>query len=486
MRAASLQKTARGGKFSYAFCVFLPRCREPNEPMKSSFSPFPMSMHLIFRLRHLLLLLLAGATLSAVAQNQALRLDGEGSYAEFPPGQFGNLTHATVEVWAKWDGLKNYSRVFEFGRSWQSMSLFNHATTPDLRFNIYPRHAQRDDSARHFLTASGLIRTNEWIHLAAVSGPGGMLLYANGRLVGQHTNTASFAAFKMAGTNYLGRGLSGTSTDEDFHGEIDEVRIWNYRRSVAQIREDMFKRLSGVEPGLIHLWNFDDGTANDSTANAAHGKLRGNAVVVSSELGLVTETITPAPAVAAAVPPVVPVNVNGNGSSMAGWWIAGALTVLVMVLAWLAYMFRRSGLGSAKIIGAEPVPARIPIEAPSLQQAPPPVAPAVNHEQLKERALEELTSFAKESLVQGLFTQRAALLEAQKQAQQDLVQLEARLAMLELPERIQAYEQRISDLERQLASRGDEVSGLTKATLRLLRQKLSEEKQKARPGHRYN
>ena len=35
----------------------------------------------------------------------------------------------------------------------------------------------------------------------------------------------------------LGRGLVANPGDEDFQGEIDEVRIWDHRRSVAQIRD---------------------------------------------------------------------------------------------------------------------------------------------------------------------------------------------------------------------------------------------------------
>jgi hypothetical protein len=108
-------------------------------------------------------------------------------------------------------------------------------------------------------------------------------------------------------------------------------------------------------------------------------------------------------------------------------------------------------------------------------------------QEMKDRALAQLTEFAKESLVQGLYSQRKALLEAQQKAQQELAQLEARLAAAALPERIRAYEERIAELEAEVASRGDEVKELTKATLQLLRQRLEEEKQLERkPPRRFN
>src|SRR5678815_5194333 len=90
------------------------------------------------------LLLCVFAAAVAPAQNRALKLDGKGSYAELPPDIFKDLTQATVEVWAKWSEFNAFSRIFEFGAGYQSVSLFNHATTNDLRFNIYPRMARND------------------------------------------------------------------------------------------------------------------------------------------------------------------------------------------------------------------------------------------------------------------------------------------------------------------------------------------------------
>jgi len=418
------------------------------------------------------------------AQNKALKLDGRGSYVELPPNIFRDLTQATVEVWAKWERFQNYSRVFEFGGPWQSMSLFNHADKPDLRFNLYPSFAKTDPSAQNVIRIPGVLHSNEWIHLAAVTGPGGMELYANGRLIGQHTNIASFADLKVFQTNLIGRGLTGNRNDRDFQGEIDELRVWNHRRSAAQIRANMFKRLSGKEDGLVHLWNFDDGSANDAVSSA-HGKLIGTAIIVPTDLGLVAE----AAPVAATAPTNSPtanamsaaaaVPTNTNSATM--WWIAGPLIALVVLLAWLAVMLRRSGLGSTKLLAAAPMHALPPGTSVSSAGA----TPALQDE-VKQRALTELTEFAKESLVQGLYSQRKALLEAHQKAQQELAELEARVVSLRLPERIRAYEKRIVELEGQLETRDEELHELTRATLQILRQRLAEEKEKESHAPRFN
>lgn len=430
-------------------------------------------------------------TSTAVAQNRALKLDGKGSYVELPPDIFTALTQATVEVWAKWAEFGAYSRVFEFGAGYQSVSLFNHLNSADLRFNIYPRYARNDPGSMFTARANGLLRTNEWMHLAAVSGAGGMKLYANGRLVAQHTNTTTFADIDVTFTNLLGRGLAKGPLDQDFRGEMDEVRVWDHARSLDQIRDAMFKRLTGKEEGLKHLWNFDDGTARDAVAAFGNGTLKGKAKVVSTDLDLAVATMPTAAVAEVPNSNALPVNgavfpstapIASNDANAAVWWIAGSLVALVGLLAWLVFLLRRSGLGSARVNAGPPTPSLDSGTGQLIGGA----AGARDDKEIKERALADLTDFAKQSLVQGLYSQRAALLEVHKKAQHELAELEARVVALHLPERIQAYEKRIEELETQLATRGDELRELTHATLEVLRRKLAEEKQKQDKPNRFN
>ena len=45
----------------------------------------------------------------------------------------------------------------------------------------------------------------------------------------------------------------------------------------------MGKKLTGSEPGLFALWNFDDGTARDLTPNGHDGVLAGNGQIVEAQ-----------------------------------------------------------------------------------------------------------------------------------------------------------------------------------------------------------
>jgi hypothetical protein len=455
-----------------------------------------------------LALMLAAAVRTSSAQemtltNRALKLDGTNSYVMLPPDIFTNLTEATIETWAKWQAFGSFSRVFEFGAGYQSVSVFNHSTNSDLRFNIYPRFAKSEPKWMFTAYAKEALRTNEWVHIAAVSGSSGMKLYVNGRLAAQHTNKMTFADIHAPQTNYLGRGLARGPTDRDFRGEIDEVRVWDHPRSVTQIRDNMFKRLSGKEEGLTHLWNFDDSTVRDSGPKGHHGKLMGKARIGRVDLDLALAVVpkppapvvptnaAPAPAPIAAAPASnpsaaqapIPIHVavtapttSSNAATIA--IICSAISVGALVV-FLMLLFRRNNnSGQAQL--AHNAPAQL---GSGDERA---VAGAPVDPQMRERALADLTDFAKQSLVQGLYTQRAALLEVHQKAQEELAALEAWVVALRLPERIAAYEKRIAELEGELATRGDELRELTLATLNVLREKLEEEKKKEVKPSRFN
>lgn len=420
------------------------------------------------------LMLLVATAQGEVVENRVLELDGSGSYVELPPDIFRDLQEVTVEVWTKWARFNRYSRVFEFGAAQNSMSLFNHGTEADLRFNLYPTFMadSRTDRFNYVARASGVLRSNEWMHIATVAGPGGMKLYVNGEIVALSTNAACLASIARTQTNLLGRGLTRNPSDQDFCGQLDELRVWNYQRTPEQIRKNMNRRVTGHEAGLVGLWNFDDGRANDATARANHGKLIGRTQVVVPDFPGGLELIASELVAAQSAPHLRTDGPGISSRTIVYGGIAGALGLILALSVWGVWLLRRSrGIALARTEGT------------STTLLPLAQGTASN---VKEQALAELTEFAKQSLVQGLYSQRNALLETQHKAQQELAELEARFVALKLPDRIQAYEKRIAELECELESRTGELRELTKATLALLRRKVAEEREVERGSQRFN
>ncbi len=124
-----------------------------------------------------------------------------------------------------------------------------------------------------------------WTHLAmAFDGSERTVkLYANGELAATSTNgfiptslTAGTGAFAIGGR---------PAVDEEFEGQIDDVRVWNDLRTADEIRENYDQKLSGSENGLAGYWNFDDvsgNTVQDGTTNNNDATLTGNARVINT------------------------------------------------------------------------------------------------------------------------------------------------------------------------------------------------------------
>jgi signal transduction histidine kinase/ligand-binding sensor domain-containing protein/CheY-like chemotaxis protein/protocatechuate 3,4-dioxygenase beta subunit len=207
--------------------------------------------------------------------DHVLQLDGTNSFVELPPEIFKELTNATVEGWVKWDRFGVRTRFFDFGRVNQTM-LLSADLGGDLRFF---QHKTFEDAQS--IQVRQVLRAGEWNHIAAVSGSKGMKLYLNGQLVGEDPFTGSFAAIGNNEHNYLGHSV--WRENADLLGEMDEVRVWNVERTEQEIQQQMYRNLTGAEPGLVGLWNFEDGTARDATTNGFHGRLIGNARVVAAQ-----------------------------------------------------------------------------------------------------------------------------------------------------------------------------------------------------------
>jgi signal transduction histidine kinase/DNA-binding response OmpR family regulator len=218
----------------------------------------------------------------ATTLNRVLDLDGLGSYAEIPADAFTNLTEVTVEGWVKWESFAHMSRFFDFTLGGFTLALMNRATSDVLWVESF-----RGDELTH-LSVPGILSPDRWIHLAVTADANGFKIFIEGRLAGTDQIQSRFSTERHQRRNYLGRSnfpfeFSG---DADFHGQLDEVRVWNHARSEEQIRTDRHKSLTGHEPGLVALWNFEDANRPgwDFSTNGWQARLQGRAAAFEQEL----------------------------------------------------------------------------------------------------------------------------------------------------------------------------------------------------------
>jgi len=236
------------------------------------------------------------------ATGKVLQLDGNGSHVKLPPDIFNELTEATVEGWVKWNTLRHFSRFFDFGNTFNSIRVANRGVSGTLHVGV--DRPPFTNASQLSLGLPRLIRTKEWCHIALVTGPQGVQVYFNGEQVASNSYPGSFASINNGDHNFLGR--SNWEGNEDFDGQMDEVRVWKVARTAEEIRANLASQLTGSEPGLLALWNFEDGTARDLGPNGHDGVLAGQAEIVDAE--------RPAPVAAAPLVKESVLELNGTGA----------------------------------------------------------------------------------------------------------------------------------------------------------------------------
>ena len=204
----------------------------------------------------------------------ALQFDGLTTSVSLPVMDLSYTNQLTIEAWVLPVGDFGPIISLEATNIWPMWELLFGASQT-LSFFMWSEVQERLPMQGF---AGGL-----WHHLAASCDGAHIRLYhngvflASGVMVGQVRGGAT--------SLLIGLNLAGNH----FNGQIDEVRIWSGARSAAEIDQGRFQRLTGVEPGLVAYWRFDEGTgtvAHDATGHGFDGKLVGNVTWVYSGVPL--------------------------------------------------------------------------------------------------------------------------------------------------------------------------------------------------------
>ncbi|KPA18765.1 secreted protein, partial [Candidatus Magnetomorum sp. HK-1] len=182
--------------------------------------------------------------------------------------QIANGTAITIEYWFKGSELLSPVRV-------QDGTLYIVAGYDFPN----PKHILSNDGGTTGGVSCGdpaIIHDGNWHHIAMtwqINTINGFKSYMDGVLVAsKNSANANLPNFSNI-DSYLGSHLG---TNLFLIGQLDEVRVWDYARSVSQIRETMCQKLSGSESGLVAYYRFDHmagTTLSDLSGNLYHGTL---------------------------------------------------------------------------------------------------------------------------------------------------------------------------------------------------------------------
>ncbi len=218
-------------------------------------------------------------TQMAFGENLALNLDGDGDYVTLP--QIPPQTSYSVSFWfspsATWDSSAVDRQIIYEANGPQPDTYVQLNDDGTVRYRTFTTPLNNLCSITDKWIAGA------WYHITVTYDSISHIksIYANG--IEQSSDTLSInLSLNTENAHTIGR---YTYTESQyFKGRIDEVRIWDHARTQEEILADMHTDLTGTEEGLVAYWNFDDGTANDGTANGYDGSLMGDAVITQSDM----------------------------------------------------------------------------------------------------------------------------------------------------------------------------------------------------------
>jgi hypothetical protein len=235
------------------------------------------------------------------AQNagNALSLDGVDDYASPLTPNVSGQNEGTIEFWFSTAGWNTSTSIWSGGNGHPGVNgdwarIGSHSTTvgnSNLVFGVY--------AGAWRWSNSGMIPDPAiWRHLAATWNSGGLKVYLDGVLVGSNGYTGGIPNFN---TELLGASAWGSF----FNGFTDEVRIWNFARSPAQVFSTMLDTLSSYyyttsDSGLIAYYRMDvledlginsDGIDDlrDLSVNGNHLDTYGDPLLTASGAFIITE-----------------------------------------------------------------------------------------------------------------------------------------------------------------------------------------------------
>lgn len=208
--------------------------------------------------------------------DKLLRFDGADDHVVVPATSASFAAGITVEAWAYLDSP---------GQASDSRAILSdtYVAGDPLQFTMHLSGADHKlcagfcyNGAWSAIQSSAAFPVGRWVHAAATYDGRTLRVYLDGVEVGSANFNRPLPVDADAWR--IGRRWDLGTPADMWKGHIADVRLWNKARAAADIRSDMFRRLSGREHGLCGIWGLDDGTAQDRCLLRRHGALTGSPV----------------------------------------------------------------------------------------------------------------------------------------------------------------------------------------------------------------
>ena len=226
----------------------------------------------------------ASATTPAESDH-AIDFGGTNAYVTFGDPSQLDLANFTVETWFRRDGTGVTANTGNGGAL--AIPLVTkgvgeaEASNVDMNYFLGIRDSDNvivadfeegaagaSPGLNHPVAGTTPITNGVWHHVAATYDGTTWFLYLDGvqeatLVVGQPVQSASIQHAALA------TAINSTGVNQGyFDGVLDEARVWNYARSLGQIRSTINMPISTPTPGLVARWSLNEGAADDVAGSA--------------------------------------------------------------------------------------------------------------------------------------------------------------------------------------------------------------------------
>jgi hypothetical protein len=179
--------------------------------------------------------------------------NGVSDYVDLGRVSSSITTNGTFEAWIKAKTLKSAGIIEAESCGGNSIGI---EASGKIYSNIWECWTGNPNS---LISSKTTITAGKWYHIARTWTPTTHKIYIDGRVVVSVAKDAK--AINSGGLRvYIGnRRIYGSGLRQFFHGQIDQVRVWNVARSQVQIQADMKRQVVGNEAGLLAYWPEDAG-----------------------------------------------------------------------------------------------------------------------------------------------------------------------------------------------------------------------------------
>jgi hypothetical protein len=183
-----------------------------------------------------------------VLAGHGLEFDGVDDFVALPGSGLNAAGQITIEAWIRLESTDGIRLILGHGSPFTKKGAG--LAIVDGQYGV----VGVSHGLNSVLTPIPASDLGQWTHIAGSYDGATWRLYHNGDLLAQADRPYGAGV----GSADWAIGAGGGGATNFFQGGIDEVRLWRFARTQAQIQATMNTTLTGNEPGLRGYWRFDE------------------------------------------------------------------------------------------------------------------------------------------------------------------------------------------------------------------------------------